>query len=343
MRLFGELTATDAAVLNQALKECGGALPAGAKSDPVAATAGKQPAWSNPTSAKHNAAALMAVCAQALAGGNGSPAKPLMVVHVDVAQLAGCETERAVLGLVRTGLRGSLAKIGAATLKALAEDADVKAVLFDQARPLAVTGKLNAKHIPAVTRFAVAARDMGDRWPASQAPLEHCDAHHIRERRNGGTHDPDNLICTSRSAHVGIHDHDWDVALDGDTGAATFTRRGRKFQSLPGGRIHRPPHSQATNGSSGGCTPAGDRALPLDGAGMPAGDRAPPHDHTGAGTPADGRAPPNGRSRSTDRTGDTSTTGQDQPRAGPDPPHGDHQSDDTEQVYYDRNGNQLPF
>src|SRR5690625_2770658 len=89
MRLFGELTATDAAVLNQALKECGGALPAGAKADPVAVTAGKQPAWSNPTSAKHNAAALMAVCAQALAGSEGKTAKPLLIVHVDVAQLAG--------------------------------------------------------------------------------------------------------------------------------------------------------------------------------------------------------------------------------------------------------------
>src|SRR5699024_7259468 len=267
VRLFGELTATDAAVLNQALKEYGGALPAGTKSDPTAVTANKQPAWSNPTSAKHNAAALMAVCAQALAGGDGKPAKPLMVVHVDVAQLAGCETERAVLGLVRTGLRGPLARIGAATLKALAADADVKAVLFDKARPLAVTSKLNANNIPAVTRFAVAARDMGDRWPASQAPLEHCDAHHIRERRNGGTHDPDNLICTSRGAHVGIHDHDWDVALDGDTGVATFTRGGRKFQSLPRGRIHRPPHGQAaaSGGGGRGRAPNGDRALPLDG------------------------------------------------------------------------------
>src|SRR5699024_7276013 len=150
--------------------------------------------------------------------------------------------------------------------------------------------KLHAKDIPAVTRFAVATRDMGDRWPASQAPLEHCDAHHIRERHNGGTHDPDNLICTSRSAHVNIHAHDWDVALDGATGVATFTRGGRKFQSLPRGRIHRPPRGQ----------------------------------------PPDG-----GR--------ETSTDGHDPPRAGPDPPHGDHQPEDADQVYYDRNGNQLPF
>src|SRR5699024_2539147 len=211
--------------------------------------------------------------------------------HVDVAQLVGCETERAVLGLVRTGLRGPLAKIGAATLKALAEDADVKAVLFDQARPLAVTSKLRAKDIPAGTRFAVAARDMGDRWPASQAPLEHCDAHHIRERRNGGTHDPDYLISTSRSPHVNIHAHDWDVALDGDTGVATFTRGGRKFQSLPRGRIHRPPSR---------------------------------------GDPPDGR-----RANSTD--------GHAPPRAGPDPPRDNHPSEDTDQVYYDHNGNQLPF
>src|SRR5699024_6121123 len=207
-------------------------------------------------------------CAQALAGGDGKPAKPLMVVHVDVAQLAGCETERAVLGLVRTGLRGPLAKVGAATLKALAEGADEKAVLLDKARPLAVTSKLNAIHSPAVTRFAVAARDMGDRWPASQAPLEHCDQHHIKERQHGGTHDPDNLICTSRSAHVGIHDHDWDVALDGETGVATFTRGDRRFQSLPRGRIHRPP--------SRGDPPDGGRANSTDGHDPPRAGPGPP-------------------------------------------------------------------
>jgi len=79
--------------------------------------------------------------------------------------------------------------------------------------------------------------------------------------------------------------------------------------------------------------------------GTPAADRAPPHDHTSAGTPADGRAPPNDRSQSPDRTGDTSTTGQDPPRAGPDPPGGSPSpaTEDPEQVYYDRDGNQLPF
>src|SRR5699024_8178390 len=111
-------------------------------------------------------------------------------------------------------------------------------------------------------------------------------------RQHGGTHDPDNLISTTRSPHVAIHAHAWDVALNGATGVATFTRGGRKFQSLPRGRIYRPP----------------PRGQPPDG----------------------------GR--------ETSTNGHDPPRAGPGPPRGDHHpSDDTEQVYYDRNGNQLPF
>src|SRR5699024_9792609 len=155
-----------------------------------------------------------------------------------------------------------------------------------------------ANNIPAVTRFAVAARDMGDRWPASQAPWEHCDAHHIRERRNGGTHDPDNLICTSRGAHVGIHAHDWDVTLDGATGVATFTRGDRKFQSLPRGRTHRTPRDQRADSGSGG---GNGRA--------PSGDRALPHDHTGTRTPADGRAPPHDRPPDSTRGGDTSTDG----------------------------------
>src|SRR5699024_4719848 len=185
------------------------------------------------------------------------------------------------------GLRGPLAKIGAATLKALAEDADVKAVLFDKARPLAVTSKLHANNIPAVTRFAVAARDMGDRWPASQAPLEHTDQHHIRERRNGGTHDPDNLISTGRSPHVAIHAHAWDVALNGATGVATFTRGSRKFQSLPRGRIHRPPRAEAANGNSADGAPTGDRAPPQDSGGWPAGDRGPPPDGGRAGENSD--------------------------------------------------------
>src|SRR5699024_8110205 len=148
---------------------------------------------------------------------------------------------------------------------------------------------------------------------------------------------------TTRSPHVGIHAHDWDVALDGDTGVATFTRGDRRFQSLPRGRIHRPPHGQAANGSSGGDgrAPAGDRALPLDGARAPASDRILPRDRT----PADGRAPPSDRPPDrADGGRRNSTNGQDPPRAGPDPPIGDHhQSDETERVYYDRNGNQLPF
>src|SRR5699024_3372718 len=125
--------------------------------------------------------------------------------------------------------------------------------------------------------------------PASQAPLEHCDAHHVRERRNGGTHDPDNLISTTRSPHVAIHAHAWDVALNGATGVATFTRGGRKFQSLPRGRIHQPPHDQAANSGGDGRAPSGGRALP--------------HDHTGTRTPADGRAPPHGRPPDSTRGG----------------------------------------
>jgi hypothetical protein len=99
---------------------------------------------------------------------------------------------------------------------------------------LAVTGKVDAATIPVKTREAVVARDLGDRWPGAQSPPEHCDIHHIRERAHGGTHDPDNLACNTRSPHVQVHDCGWDVRLTPDTGATPASRPSRPHTSACG-------------------------------------------------------------------------------------------------------------
>lgn len=106
-------------------------------------------------------------------------------------------------------MRGGLPRISAAAAEALAAAADVRAVLFDGARPLAVSGKVNAANIPANTRFAVRARDRGCRFPGSPDPLAHTDVHHLVERARNGSHHPDNLVALSRRFHTLTHRHGW--------------------------------------------------------------------------------------------------------------------------------------
>ena len=54
-------------------------------------------------------------------------------------------------------------------------------------------------------------------------------------------HHPDRLIRLSRKAHSLVHDQRWTITLNAQTGAATFTRNGQSFTTLPWGtRLRRP-------------------------------------------------------------------------------------------------------
>ena len=269
MRVYGEFDALTSATVNAAIDQFGGPVPTDgdAGRDDAAATmdgdgdvvpVGR---WTAGEQAQADAAALVGLCAEWLGGGAGRPARPLFVAHVDVA--AGAE---GAAGTVEVGLRGDLPRISAATLEALAEDADVRAVLFEGARPLTVTGKVRARDVPAETRFAVQARDRGDRFPGSQDPLRHADVHHLLDRAKQGDHNPDNLACVSRRWHTVVHKQGWTLTLDPATGMLTAARGRRRWHSMPKGTgLVRVP--------AGGVREGPDRP-----AREPPGRRAPPDD-----------------------------------------------------------------
>ena len=138
-------------------------------------------------------------------------------------------------------MRGPLPRITARLADSLADDADIRAVVFDGARPLAVSDKLTAATIPTKTRVAVQARDRGCRFPASADPAGHTDVHHLIHREDGGDHHPDNLALLSRRHHTLVHQHGWTLELEPDSGQITATRRGRTWRTLPRGTPLAPP------------------------------------------------------------------------------------------------------
>ena len=188
-------------------------------------------------------------------------ARPLLIVHVDIADITRGEG-----GILELNVRGRLARITSATLDLLSTDADMRAVLFDGARPLAVSSKLHADKVPGDVRLAVRARDMGDRWPGSNAPIGHTELHHFTHRANGGTHDVDTLGSFTRDVHLNrIHKHGWNVSLDPATAIVTIKRKGRTWRSLPRTvGLARPPDNRPADRAPPGGTPrtprAGDQA-----------------------------------------------------------------------------------
>jgi Domain of unknown function (DUF222) len=83
---------------------------------------------------------------------------------------------------------------------------------------------------------AVAARDGGCRFPGCNRKRAYCDAHHIRWWRKHGETKLDNLLMLCNRHHHLIHRDNWQIALDADTGEATFTTPdGRTLISKPPG------------------------------------------------------------------------------------------------------------
>jgi hypothetical protein len=201
------------------------------------------------TRGKQYAEGLVELARDYLAGSDGCeqhgrtrrPARPLFIGHVDV-----CDVSRSEGATLELNVRGRLTRITCATLEALTGDADVQAVVFDGARPLAVTRKLRADTLPDDIRLAVRARDMGDRFPGSQEPLGHTEVHHFRHREHGGDNDVDNLGSFTKRIHLGrIHKYGWKINIDPDTGMLTARRKRRAWRSLPRSTgLARPPDSR---------------------------------------------------------------------------------------------------
>ena len=142
--------------------------------------------------------ALGAICEHFLAHREPGTNKPHILLHVDAATMSGegvglCATERGTI-------------IDAATAQRWACDAIVQRVLVDGAVPLAL-GRSSRTFTPGQLR-AMAARDLGCRWPGCDQPPARCQGHHLEWwERDGGSTDLDNgaLFCTfhHRLLHTG--------------------------------------------------------------------------------------------------------------------------------------------
>ncbi len=225
--VYGELSTLDAAT-----------VAAGLDRTAAQATDDEGEAGCRRSRATRRGRALVDLGAQALDGrtatGRRIPAKPLVVVHVPLDRI-----EQTTTGLIDLDVPGHLPTLTARTVEALAADADVKAVLFDGARPLCVTAKVQAEDIPADTRLAIAARDLGAREPGRRTPPGLGHVHHLDPAEG---HHPENLVTTSSRWHLRvIHRHGWGGRIDPHGGTVTWTRAGRTIRSLPHHTRLRPP------------------------------------------------------------------------------------------------------
>ncbi len=176
-------------------------------------------------------------------GGRTVKAKPLMVVHVPLDRITTSAS-----GVLDIAVPGWLPTLSARLTDGLAADADIKAVLFHGARPLMVTRKLHAPDIPADTRLACQARDMGARDPAGRTPTSLSDLHHLTphdhtddqpdappdDGNHQRVHDPHRMAHVSpRGHHRIIHRHGWSGHLDPTDGRLTWTRGNQTITTLP--------------------------------------------------------------------------------------------------------------
>lgn len=188
-----------------------------------------EPAWtSRRTRAKRRARALVGLAKDQLGGrradGSVVQATPTVVVHVDLDQIT-----MTAAGLLEVAVPGALPTISATLLEVLSKDADIRAVLFDGARPLAVSKKVNAAEVPADTALAVRARDMGARDPAGRTPAPLSHIHHLVP----GRHHPDELVCLSPRGHLRtIHRHGWHGQVLPD-GVVEWTRNDSTIRTRP--------------------------------------------------------------------------------------------------------------
>ncbi|MFP5308356.1 MAG: HNH endonuclease [Actinomycetes bacterium] len=205
-RLFGELTAVDTATVVAALDANADAPQNRGRTGAV-------------TRARQRAGALVDLCLTALAGGTGGTARPSLVVHVDLTDLA--DPDQTLIGRLEGRLPGAGGWLTRRTIERLSMDARLRVVLRDGMRPLAVSAQTDA--IPQQARVAIGAVDGGCRWPGCDRPISWTDLHHLTHRSRGGSHTDGNLVALCRRHHRAHHDHGWHITMDPATRTVTIT------------------------------------------------------------------------------------------------------------------------
>jgi hypothetical protein len=73
-------------------------------------------------------------------------------------------------------------------------------------------GRMTRKISPDLRRV-LRQRDGGCAFPGCQRSATWCDAHHVKEWRNGGTTDLDNLVLLCGKHHRVVHHTDWEIRM----------------------------------------------------------------------------------------------------------------------------------
>jgi hypothetical protein len=106
----------------------------------------------------------------------------------------------------------------------LACDAQLWRVALDPATGLPLDLGRTRRLVPGWLRKALHARDRGCRWPGCTAPSGWTDAHHVTAWYEGGTTDVANLLLLCRYHHMKVHEGQWRMEFDHDTGVVTVFR-----------------------------------------------------------------------------------------------------------------------
>jgi Domain of unknown function (DUF222) len=153
--------------------------------------------------------ALGEICHHFLSHREPGSNKPHVILHSDRQTLSGhgvglCVTERGTI-------------IDAATARLWACDSIVQHLLMDESVPLAL-GRAARTFTPAQLR-AMAARDLGCRWPGCTQPPSRCQGHHLEwwERDHGDT-DLENGVLFCKFHHRQLHTGKYWIELVDDPG-----------------------------------------------------------------------------------------------------------------------------
>jgi len=158
------------------------------------------PALPGQTQGQRRVDALSAICQDSLTTGDSDTGRAVTVaeVFVDAALAASSQGEAGVS--LSSGPR-----VGPATLSEILCTGRVRVIIQgDDGRPIGVSDLGEA--IPPAVRSYVLHRDQG-RCQADSCPSRYrLQPHHIRQRADGGDHDPDNLVTLCwYHHHVAIH------------------------------------------------------------------------------------------------------------------------------------------
>ncbi len=172
------------------------------------------------------AEALVSLCRKGAACDVEStvPLRPEVVVVVQED-----EPDEATVG-------GGGAVMPTAPLGGLLSDASWRRVIVDPEGEVLDLGRTR-RLVNRAQRRALQVRDGGCVFPGCDAPVNWCDAHHLRRWEDGGGTDMSNLVLLCRRHHGVVHRNGWAWALDGDHRVRWTTPSGRVMVS----QRHRQP------------------------------------------------------------------------------------------------------